>query len=157
MKFGGTDASWIDRNWHTHRLSLLAIASNDGHESEEVAALPDEKLNQGSDWTCEKCFTISDFALAKVLNCFDTTLRTTCAIRSLNRCIGYGIGLKKYPIDPKTNQAVKNRVIVTDGGPFPEGGAVIRKLRALKNSSDFSANKPWKSPEPMSQELVTES
>ncbi|POM72698.1 Hypothetical protein PHPALM_10550, partial [Phytophthora palmivora] len=61
---------------------------------------------------------------------------TDCAMHALNLCIGYGIGLKEnvhneYKKDPKSEAYVKTRAVVTRGGDFPEGGAVIRKLRAL--------------------------
>ncbi|KAG6966960.1 hypothetical protein JG687_00004543 [Phytophthora cactorum] len=54
----------------------------------------------------------------------------------LNLCIGYGVGLKENVIyrvvtDPVTKAKMKKRVFVTEGGAFPEGFAVIRKLRAL--------------------------
>ncbi|KAL3662524.1 hypothetical protein V7S43_012379 [Phytophthora oleae] len=62
-------------------------------------------------------------------------------MHALNLCIGYGIGLKEnvrnmYIPDPNDKEGkvcIKKKVVVTEGGAFPEGGAVIRKLRALNN------------------------
>ncbi|KAG3111459.1 hypothetical protein PI125_g9092 [Phytophthora idaei] len=60
----------------------------------------------------------------------------------LNLCIGYGVGLKENVIyrvvtDPVTKAKMKKRIFMTEGGAFPEGFAVIRKLRALNK---FFAN-----------------
>uniref|UniRef100_H3GSQ5 Uncharacterized protein n=1 Tax=Phytophthora ramorum TaxID=164328 RepID=H3GSQ5_PHYRM len=85
-------------------------------------------------------FTISDMAAAarKVSRQFDSTLLTDCAMNALNLCIGYGIGQKEnvrneYMKDTRTKLFVKKRVVMTQGGAFPEGGAVIQKLRNLNN------------------------
>ncbi|GMF80514.1 unnamed protein product [Phytophthora fragariaefolia] len=115
--------------------------------SEEVSKLMDKQLKARYGLDMEKMarFTISDTAPAalKVSRQFDTTLQTDCAMHALNLCIGYGIGLKEnvrnvYKLDPKTQIYAKTRVVVTEGGAFPEGGKIIRKLRALNN---FFANK----------------
>ncbi|KAL3658150.1 hypothetical protein V7S43_016781 [Phytophthora oleae] len=85
-------------------------------------------------------FTLSDTASAarKVSRQFDSTLQTDCTMHALNLCIGYGIGLKEnvrneYVLDPSTKLPVKKKVLVTKRGAFPEGGKLIRKLRALNN------------------------
>ncbi|KAG6963290.1 hypothetical protein JG688_00008205 [Phytophthora aleatoria] len=54
----------------------------------------------------------------------------------LSLCIGYGVGLKENTItrtvmDPLTKVKFKKREVVTTGGAFPEGTAVIRKLRSV--------------------------
>ncbi|KAE9246389.1 hypothetical protein PF004_g4832 [Phytophthora fragariae] len=87
------------------------------------------KTRYGLDMEKMARFTISDTepAARKVSRQFDTTLQTDCVI-----------GLKEnvrnvYKLDPKTQIYAKTRVVVTEGGAFPEGGKIIRKLRALDN------------------------
>jgi len=144
----GASCSFIDRRWRPRHLALLAQVKSDGHYSEEVAQLVDEELKDrfGLDVNRMARFTISDTAAAarKISREFDSKLQTDCAMRALNLCIGYGIGLKEnvrnvYVLDPETEVYVKTRRVVTEGGAFPEGGVVIRKLRAL--------NSYFKSPE----------
>uniref|UniRef100_H3GMY1 Uncharacterized protein n=1 Tax=Phytophthora ramorum TaxID=164328 RepID=H3GMY1_PHYRM len=131
--------------WTNSSLSTMNGILGDSpfsRSSEEVADLLDEQLKAryGLDVRKMTRFTISDTAAAarKVSSQFDSTLQTDCAMHALNLCISYGIGLKEnvrneYMKDERTKLFVKKRVVVTQGGAFPEGGAVIRKLRNLNN------------------------
>uniref|UniRef100_H3H8J3 Uncharacterized protein n=1 Tax=Phytophthora ramorum TaxID=164328 RepID=H3H8J3_PHYRM len=131
--------------WTNSSLSTMNGILGDSpfsRSSEEVADLLDEQLKAryGLDVRKMARFTISDTAAAarKVSSQFDSTLQTDCAMHALNLCISYGIGLKEnvrneYMKDERTKLFVKKRVVVTQGGAFPEGGAVIRKLRNLNN------------------------
>jgi hypothetical protein len=138
-KNGIVGASWsfIDHKWQLRRLALLAEANNDRHLSEEVAGVLDDQLKTRYRLDVNKMarFVISDTAAAarKFSKQFDAALQTDCTMHALNLCIGYGTGLKEYVKDPKTNTFVKRRVVVTKGGSFPEGGVIVRKLRAINH------------------------
>ncbi|ETI43532.1 hypothetical protein L914_11067 [Phytophthora nicotianae] len=131
----GASCSFIDHTWRPRHLAMLAQVKNDGHTSEEVAAVLDKelKVRYGLDVDKMARFTVSDTASTarKVSRLFDSTLQTDCTMHALNLCIGYGIGLKEnlrndYVLDPKSQTFVKKRVVVTMGGAFPEGSALIQ-------------------------------
>ncbi|EGZ24662.1 hypothetical protein PHYSODRAFT_325756 [Phytophthora sojae] len=123
-------------------LDETPFMTNDGHDSKEVGKLMNNQLETRYDLDVNKTvrFTISDTApgARKISRQFDSTLQTDSAMHALNLCIGYGIGLKEnvrneYKNNPKSEAYVQTRTVVTKGGAFPEGGNVIRKLRALNN------------------------
>ncbi|KAE8984529.1 hypothetical protein PR003_g24858 [Phytophthora rubi] len=85
-------------------------------------------------------FLMSDTAPSarKVSKLFEDSVPVDCAMHVLNLCLVYGLGMREngesiYVVDPNTNVMTKQRRVCTMGGAFPEGAALVYKVRSLYN------------------------
>lgn len=85
-------------------------------------------------------FTMSYTAAGarKVSKLFEDAVQTDCTMHTINLCLVYGMGMREHmetvSVEGPSNKMLKKvRRVCTEGGAFPGGAALIKKIRALNN------------------------
>ncbi|GMF61820.1 unnamed protein product [Phytophthora fragariaefolia] len=126
----GVTFVYISSNWRLVKLSVLGLPSRAGHAAATVANQITQAIQSRYDIDLHKIsrFTVSDTtgSAKNVSNYFNDSDQVDCLIHLASLCLLCALGLKE-----NTTVRQDGRVVVTPGGEFREGLAVIQKLRDL--------------------------